>query len=199
RRIHREPNSKEVVHHLAVPNLNTSGSQGKIAAQGQPSAKQETSLATQPQVSGMRPPPQDEKQSGGEIENSPEPGEAPATSDTTLVTSSGTEGQIPQSSSPRSGSDNVTHQSEQHPEAPLGNTQQDDAAVADEERRRGETGGIPTDSHRGPEAAAATNANAKVAPPTEGSDGSTAVSHTTSPLLLLLVVACAAAAAVVAA
>ncbi|EKG00241.1 mucin-associated surface protein (MASP), putative [Trypanosoma cruzi] len=34
---------------------------------------------------------------------------------------------------------------------------------------------------------------------TGDSDGSTAVSHTTSPILLLLVVACAAAAAVVAA
>ncbi|KAF8282122.1 Mucin-associated surface protein (MASP), subgroup S074 [Trypanosoma cruzi] len=64
----------------------------------------------------------------------------------------------------------------------------------------GNTHVVPTPSETAPQAAETintTNANHTATP--GDSDGSTAVSHTTSPLLLLLLVACAAAAAVVAA
>ncbi|KAF5220788.1 Mucin-associated surface protein (MASP) subgroup S008 [Trypanosoma cruzi] len=55
----------------------------------------------------------------------------------------------------------------------------------------------PADSTPGEGLAATTTAQTKGTATPGDSDGSTAVSHTTSPLLLLLVVACAAAAAVV--
>ncbi|KAF8304091.1 Mucin-associated surface protein (MASP), subgroup S082 [Trypanosoma cruzi] len=76
---------------------------------------------------------------------------------------------------------------------------EDDAQSSEGQHNSLETGNtnvVPTLSETAPQTA---TANTTDTANTQNSDGSTAVSHTTSPLLLLLLVACAAAAAVVAA
>ncbi|KAF8280563.1 hypothetical protein TcYC6_0003830 [Trypanosoma cruzi] len=60
---------------LQVPHR--SGGRGAAAAQGHSSGNQGASLGTQQQVSGLRPPSLDEKQSGGTTECPPKPEEAP--------------------------------------------------------------------------------------------------------------------------
>ncbi|KAF8280571.1 hypothetical protein TcYC6_0003860 [Trypanosoma cruzi] len=60
---------------LQVPH--GSGGRGAAAAQGHSSGNQGASLGTQQQVSGLRPPSLDEKQSGGTTECPPKPEEAP--------------------------------------------------------------------------------------------------------------------------
>ncbi|KAF5219390.1 Mucin-associated surface protein (MASP) subgroup S077 [Trypanosoma cruzi] len=78
---------------------------------------------------------------------------------------------------------------------------EDDAQNSEEQHDSLETGNtnvVPTLSEAAPQTAKTiTTANTTDTAPPSDSDGSTAVSHTTSPLLLLLLVACAAAAAVV--
>ncbi|EAN93999.1 Mucin-associated surface protein (MASP) [Trypanosoma cruzi] len=80
---------------------------------------------------------------------------------------------------------------------------EDDAQSSEEQHDSVETGNandVPTLSEEAPQTAETiTAARINVTTTPGDSDGSTAVSHTTSPLLLLLVVACAAAAAVMAA
>ncbi|RNC52699.1 mucin-associated surface protein (MASP) [Trypanosoma cruzi] len=79
---------------------------------------------------------------------------------------------------------------------------EDDAQSSEGQHDSLETGNtnvVPTLSETAPQTAKTITARINGTATPGDSDGSTAVSHTTSPLLLLLVVACAAAAVVVAA
>ncbi|RNC55753.1 mucin-associated surface protein (MASP) [Trypanosoma cruzi] len=75
--------------------------------------------------------------------------------------------------------------------------EKDDETEAEREQQKKQHQGNPTDKKQ--EFTSGANATNKINTTPGDSDGSTAVSHTTSPLLFLLLVACAAAAVVVAA
>ncbi|KAF8280568.1 hypothetical protein TcYC6_0003880 [Trypanosoma cruzi] len=121
---------------LQVPH--GSGGRGAAAAQGHSSGNQGASLGTQQQVSGLRPPSLDEKQSGGTTECPPKPEEAPTLWYHAAYRLRGSRSNALVISG-RSEDDTVTHRGGPCPEKVSVNTQQADAATAEEERRRENT------------------------------------------------------------
>ncbi|KAF5216752.1 Mucin-associated surface protein (MASP) subgroup S074 [Trypanosoma cruzi] len=111
------------------------------------------------------------------------------TEDSTKNAATGSPAEPTSSSTSTSGSGDNVHNKADEDDAQSSEGQHDSLET-------GNTNVVPTLSETAPQTA---TANTTDTANTQNSDGSTAVSHTTSPLLILLLVACAAAAAVVAA
>ncbi|KAF8280566.1 hypothetical protein TcYC6_0003900 [Trypanosoma cruzi] len=113
------------------------GGRGAAAAQGHSSGNQGASLGTQQQVSGLRPPHDDEKQSGAQ----PNVHQSQRSSNPLVHAAYRLRGSRSNALviSGRSEDDTVTHRGGPCPEKVSVNTQQADAATAEEERRRENT------------------------------------------------------------